>query len=127
MNLTDLTSLVSILAALSVAAERLVEIVKGFVPFLNRENADPRAEGVRKSLLQALAVAAGIFTAFLTRPVLGNAGAATPGAVVPQLLGSWPGLLALGLLASGGSGFWNSIQTFANKAKDVKKQEAELG
>jgi len=31
----------------------------------------------------------------------------------------------LGLLASGGSGFWNSVLTFVNKVKDVKKLEAE--
>ena len=72
MNLTDLSSLVSVLVALSVAAERLVEIVKGFVPFLNQENGDPRMEGIRKSLLQILAVASGIVTVFLTRPVIGN-------------------------------------------------------
>ena len=127
MNLTDLTSLVSVLVALSVAAERLVEIIKGFIPFLNQENSDPRMEGIRKSLLQFLAVVSGLVTVFLTRPVIGNAGAAAPGTLIPQLLNSWPGLLALGLLTSGGSGFWNSIQTFVNKAKDVKKLEAEQG
>jgi hypothetical protein len=35
------------------------------------------------------------------------------------------GKLALGLLASGGSGFWNSILTYVTKAKDVKAAEAE--
>jgi hypothetical protein len=33
--------------------------------------------------------------------------------------------VALGLLSSGGSAFWNSILTYVNKVKDVKKQEAE--
>ncbi len=69
MNLTDLSTLVSLLVALSVAAERLVEIIKGFVPFLNQENNDPRVEGIRKSLLQLLAVVSGIVTVFLTQPV----------------------------------------------------------
>jgi len=36
---------VSLLAALSVAAERLVEILKGLVPFLNQENPDARKTG----------------------------------------------------------------------------------
>jgi len=31
----------------------------------------------------------------------------------------------LGLLASGGSGFWNSILTYVAKAKDLKAAEAE--
>src|SRR3954469_12485481 len=105
MNLTDLSSLVSVLAAVSVASERLVEIIKGFIPFLNQENSDPRMEGIRKSLLQFLAVVSGIVTVFLTRPVIGNASAAGQGTLVPQLMNSWPGLLALGLLTSGGSGF----------------------
>jgi hypothetical protein len=33
--------------------------------------------------------------------------------------------LALGLLASGGSGFWNSILAYVTKAKAVKAAEAE--
>ena len=37
----------------------------------------------------------------------------------------WTGTLALGLLASGGSGFWNSILTYVTKAKDLKAAEAE--
>jgi hypothetical protein len=37
----------------------------------------------------------------------------------------WTGKLALGLLASGGSGFWNSILTYVNKAKDIKVAAAE--
>jgi hypothetical protein len=125
MNLTDFSTLVSLLVALSVAAERLVEIVKGFSTFLNQENPNPRMEGIRKSLLQLLAVVSGIVTVFLTQPVIGKVGTDAQGSLVPQLLDSWLGLLALGLLTSGGSGFWNSLQTYVNKAKDVKKLEAE--
>ena len=33
--------------------------------------------------------------------------------------------MALGLLASGGSGFGNSILTYVTKAKDLKAAEAE--
>ncbi len=118
MDLTDLSMLVTLLVALSVASERLVEIVKGFVPFLNQENTDAKMEGIRKSVLQFMAVVSGIITAFLTWPVIRNEGTLVP-------LGSWPGVFALGLLASGGSGFWNSIQTYVNKLKDVKKLQVE--
>src|SRR5262249_46349847 len=105
---------VTLLIALSVASERLVAIIKGLVPFLNQENPDPVREGWRSSLLQALAVGCGIVTAMLARPLL------------PSVVPGWdnpPGLLALGLLASGGSGFWNSIQGYANQIKDIKKLE----
>jgi hypothetical protein len=116
MNTTTLTTLVSLLIALSVASERLVEIIKGLVPPLNRENPDPAKEGWRKALLQILAVGAGILTAFLASPVL---------PVDVAMLHGFAGNLALGLLASGGSGFWNSVLTYVNKAKEVKTAEVE--
>jgi hypothetical protein len=49
-------------------------------------------------------------------------------AAIPKGIGipdSWTGTLALGLLASGGSGFWNSILMYVIKAKDLKAAEAE--
>jgi hypothetical protein len=114
MDTTNLTAIISLLVALSVASERLVEIVKGLVPALNQENPDPKKEGWRKAFLQILAVAAGIITAFFASP-------AVPGNIFHGVAGN----LALGLLASGGSGFWNSLLTYANKAKEVKSAEAE--
>jgi len=35
------------------------------------------------------------------------------------------GILALGLLASGGSGFWNSVATYVLKVKDIRAADAE--
>jgi hypothetical protein len=117
MELGNLSTLVSLLIALSVASERLVEIIKGVIPFLNCTNDDPTKEGWRKAALQALAVVAGIITALLARSAIGES--------VPAVLNSTPGFLALGLLASGGSGFWNSILTYVNKVKDIKALEAK--
>jgi hypothetical protein len=68
----------------------------------------------RKAALQVIAVIAGITTAWLVGP-----------AVPAFLPHDFTGKLALGLLASGGSGFWNSILTYLTKAKDVKAAEAE--
>ena len=116
MDLTNLSSIVTLLIALSVASERLVEIVKGFVLKLNKENPDPAQEGRRKAVLQILAVISGLFTAWLTKDI------AAIKAITPDTALAW---IPLGLLASGGSGFWNSIQTYVAKAKDVKKAEAE--
>lgn len=117
MDPTKLAAIVGLLISLSVASERLVEIIKGVIPFLKDENSDSYREGVRRSMLQLLAVAAGIATALLAQPVILQ---------VVELPGSsllW--ILALGLLASGGSGFWNSVLTYVLKIKDLKTQEAE--
>jgi hypothetical protein len=88
-------------------------IIKGLVPWLNQQRRKPVEEGWRKAALQVIAVIAGT-TAWL-------AGPAVP-AFLPH---DFTGKLALGLLASGGSGFWNSILTYVTKAKDVKAAEAE--
>jgi len=105
MDTNSLSVVVSLLVALSVASERLVAIIKGLVPFLNQENLDPTREGWRASALQGLAVASGVTTTLLARPL------------IPSVAPGWdnlPGLLALGLLASGGSGFWSSVQGYVN-------------
>ena len=114
MDLTKLTTIVSLLVALSVASERLVEIIKGLFPFLNQQNVDPKKEGWRKAAIQFLAVPAGIITAFLAKPA------------IPDFFPDhFTTTLAVGLLASGGSGFWNSILTYVTRAKDIKGAEAE--
>jgi hypothetical protein len=115
MDTAKLASIVGLLIALSVASERLVEIVKGAIPPLNGKSKVPWKEGVRRTVLQVLAVVAGIITAFLARPTI-------PTEVLPATGDS--AIFALGLLASGGSGFWNSVLTYVLKAKDIKEVEA---
>jgi hypothetical protein len=116
MDTSTLYALVALLVALSVASERLVEIVKGLFPGLNQEIRDPQKEGWRRAALQALAVLAGIVTALLARPAIGGV----------EGWDSVSGTLALGLLASGGSGFWNAMLTYVKNVKDIKKHDAEL-
>jgi membrane protein required for beta-lactamase induction len=109
-----LSTLVSVLVALSVASERLVEIVKGLSSWLNDKKDKADEERHRKLVIQVLAVAAGLVTALLTKPA------------IQEILPQWanlPGILALGLLASGGSGFWNSAASYVAKLKDLKKLE----
>ena len=122
MDPTKLTTIVSLLAALSVASERLVEIVKGLIPswlggtWLKEQKTDPTQEGYRTAVLQVLAVVAGVVTATVAS------------GAIPQNVGipnDWTGRFVLGLLASGGSGFWNSILTYAKSAKDIKAADAE--
>lgn len=108
-----ITAIVGLLIALSVASERLVEIVKGLIPPLSGKFKDPRTEGWRCAANQLLAVAAGVLTAFLAAPAI-------PSEVLPQsATGSWT-ILALGLLASGGSGLWNAVLSYVLLLKDDK-------
>jgi hypothetical protein len=115
----DLTTLVSFLAGLSVAAERLVEIIKGYVPWLNEPKVADGEEGRRKGTLQLLAVAAGVVTAWVAHYLdIFPTGMTSVG-------DSWWGTVGLGLLASGGSGLWNSALTYVIKVKDLKKEDVK--
>lgn len=109
----DVSTSVSLLAALSVASERLVEIIKGAIPWLNEEKKDAREEGRRQAVLHVLAAVAGIITALLASSAIKD--------MVPAAWSSMPGIFVLGLFASGGSGFWNSILTYVKAAKDLKE------
>ena len=115
----DLTNIVTLLAALSVSTERLVEIVKGWIPFLNTQSANPAAEGRRQALVHVLAVLCGIATAWLAQSALQG--------VLPENLLTPGGYVVIGLLASGGSGFWNSILNYVKAAKDTKVSLAAGG
>ena len=112
----NLSTLVAVLIALSVASERLVEIIKGFSSWLNDKKDDPNKERLRKVSLQLLAVLAGLITAILTRPAIQQ--------VLPQWT-QFPEVFALGLLASGGSGFWNSFNSYVLELKNLQKAIAK--
>jgi hypothetical protein len=121
--MNDIKSVVAVVLALSVASERLVEIIKGWIPKLNIKNEDPVKEGHRTATLQVMAVLASILTALVCYPGLQK--------VMPENWNTIPAVIALGLLASGGSGLWNSILTWVLRLKDVeaaaaKKEKVEL-
>ncbi len=115
MDMTKVVAIVGLLVALSVASERLVEIIKGVIPPLTGKSAVQWKEGVRRTINQLLAVGAGIFTAYLARPVI-------PTEALPAANTST--IIALGLLASGGSGFWNAVLTYVLQVKDLKEAAA---
>lgn len=115
MDINNISAAVAMLIALSIASERLVEITKGYMPSLSQARDNPADEGRRKATIQFIAVAAGIVTTFLAAPAL-------PPNTIPD---NWLSKLAIGLLASGGSGFWNSIQGYVAQAKEVKKAQVE--
>jgi hypothetical protein len=109
-----LYAVVALLVAISLASERLVEIIKGVIPFLNTESSGNR-ETYRRLALHILAILAGVLTVYLAKD-------AFPDNL--KKLSEGGGLLALGLLASGGSSFWNSILTYLVKVKDIKEVNA---
>jgi hypothetical protein len=113
-----LYALVGFIAALSVASERLVDITKGFIPALNTKNINETQEAKRQTYIQLLAVICGIGTSLIAWPITHQ--------ILP--LNYWPNwfvIVALGLLASGGSGFWNSIQSYLKLVKDLKSLAAK--
>jgi hypothetical protein len=116
MDTTKLVAIVGLLVALSAASERLVEIIKGLSGWLNDEKADPVKERQRKAALQFLAVLAGIGTTLLARPSI-------PAELLPKGMLSF---VALGLLASGGSGLWNSVLTYLLEIKNIKENMAAV-
>ena len=109
-----ITAIITMLLALSIASERLVEIVKGLIPWLDKQNPDPKGEGMRRTCLHVLAVIAGVLTAYLAKDYIPED--------VARPTGSWA-ILGLGLLASGGSSLWNSVLSYLSNVKDLKKIE----
>lgn len=112
---SQLENIITMLIAISITSERVVEIIKGYFPWLNLEKQDPVIEGKRKSALQLLAVVAGIVTAFLTQPFVAGSFSAFKH---PDLM-----TLCIGLMASGGSAFWNAILNYLLQVKNLKKQQ----
>jgi hypothetical protein len=115
MDTTQLSTIIGLLAALSVASERLVEIIKGLIPSLDKQSPDPKTEAHRRAALHVIAAFAGILTAFIASQAFPDSVHLPPGIL---------GKITLGLLASGGSGFWNSILDYVNNAKDLKAVQA---
>ena len=118
--LTTLPTVVTLMIALSVATERLVEIIKGWFPWLDQAKELAAIEGRRRAALQLLAVGGGILVSYLAWPISSQIVPADPEGG-PRLT-----VLALGLLASGGSGFWNSILSYVISVKDLKTADAKL-
>lgn len=117
--LDSLPVALTMLIALSVATERAVEIIKSLSPWLNTAHPDAKTEGWRRAALQVMAVISGIAIAAFTWPVIAEVLERPAGDIDPLTVG------AVGLLASGGSGFWNTILTYVLKIKDLKAAEVK--
>ncbi|MFL5538061.1 MAG: hypothetical protein ACJ8J0_03675 [Longimicrobiaceae bacterium] len=117
MPLNSLPATITLLIALSMATERGVEIVKSLIPWLDLVRPEPVSEGRRRAAIQALAVLFGFAIAFLTWPIIAQVMNATKERDAPTIA-------ALGLLASGGSAFWNSLLGIVLNLKVMKGAEA---
>lgn len=155
MDTTKLIAIVTIILTLSVASERLVEIIKGRYPKFFGVNpigvptggtpppetgyTPEQSEARRKARISLLAVGCGIFTALLASPLLipmfsqildgsmcnpfpklaADLNDKSPCGEVSAM--GFLVVIAAGLLASGGSAFWNTILEYLMKIKDLKK------
>ncbi|MGC5699276.1 hypothetical protein J4P02_03625 [Pseudomonas sp. NFXW11] len=114
-----ITLLISYVLGIAVASERIVEMIKGVFPILWQAKDDSKQEAFRRSLLQALSIVISVGVAFTATATLPNE-LKTLGWVERA-----PGVIALGLMAAGGSGFWNVLLTLMQNIKDLKKGEVE--
>jgi hypothetical protein len=127
MDISYFIKIVTLIVAISVAAERIVELVKGLIgsianplgTWLNTQNSDPVKETRRQLVLHLMALGAGIWASYLGATAIKTA----LGIGVMESIDGW--IFVFGLCASGGSSFWNSILTFLVKAKDVKVDESD--
>jgi Sec-independent protein translocase protein TatA len=109
-----------------------VEIVKNWFPASLAEeqkdaagNVDVSSEGRRKIILQILAIVASIITVILAWPVIAGS---VPGAPSGGWWTSFPGwltIVAIGILVSGGSGFWNKIVGYVGAVRDLRNGTTE--
>lgn len=115
-----LTPVLALLATLSLATERITEMIKN-VPlwsaFLCKEQPDDRRESLRRLLVQGIAVTVGaVLTSQIPQAVQKAFG------IEPN----WLLCLVVGAFASGGSGLWNGLLDISREIKKLKEQQTVL-
>jgi hypothetical protein len=122
MGTIDIASIVALLGAMSLSVERVVEIVKSMVPFLAQAQQDAGKERWRRISLYLLSTIVGTLIAFIAQeqiqPLLATM-FKTPGVI------GLPSCFILGLLSSGGSGFWNQSLSIVEEIRKAKKLEVK--
>jgi hypothetical protein len=113
--MNELTTLLSFFAALSVATERVTEMIKG-LPGLSKwfaiEKPDPVSEEFRKVSVQFVAVLAGMLVSYLLRDPITNH---------LHVSLHWYSYVVFGAMSSGGSGFWNSALDIVREVNTQKQ------
>lgn len=117
MNLTPLTSFFTLMVAISMAVERVVEILKGIVPPLSKTWPGD-LEYVRFAVLHLLATVAGAGVAYAAQSQI-----ATQVPMLDFKDHAYIGYAVIGLMASGGSAMWNHGLDIVQALK-IKQQAA---
>jgi hypothetical protein len=107
-----LTVLLTFFAALGVATERIVEIIKNAIPWLTNDKLG-WPEELRKGFIHVIAIGVGAILASQTFDEL---------SADYSMEGNWWMYLVFGALAAGGSGIWNSLLDIV---REVNKQKQE--
>lgn len=114
MSTSDLTQFVTLLATMSVAVERAVEVIKGFItPILNK-----MSDNMRRAVLQLIAVVCGAVVALMASDQLKDP-------ISSVIIKAKVGYLLVGLLTAGGSAFWNHVLDIIGALKTQREQLAK--
>ena len=118
----DITAIIALLGAMSLSVERVVEMIKNMVPFLAGKKPDEKKERWRRVLLHFLAALVGMVIALVAQEQIQSlfSNIFTKRGEVGV-----PGCIILGLLASGGSGFWNQSLGIVEEIKKAKKLQVQ--
>jgi hypothetical protein len=117
--LETLTAFVTVLLALSVASERLVELIKGFSEHLTGKKVEAGVERKRQLQIHGLSLLTSAIVVWLSQDYI----------VATLKLTNWnvPQATAFTILASGGSSMWNSILSYLLSIKNLKQQDVVTG
>lgn len=121
--LDSLTNFVTVLLALSIASERLVELFKGMSSALTGPKPGTNAERWRQLKVHWMSLLASFVVVFLTQEYIIKA-LDLPRDTLFKELPLGPFLwVTFAILASGGSSMWNSILTYLLSLKNLKQQQ----
>ena len=123
-----LSTFFTLMAAMSIAAERVVEIIKGISPSLAATATDANKERRRHMLLQIVAALAGIAVAATTRTqlnsVLGNILQPDNDIWSFSNMGSMAMKYSIiGAMVSGGSAMWNHALDIVGALKTAQEKK----
>ena len=114
--MNPLTTFLTTMLGISIAVERVIEILKGWMTnfWLFKTNPDPTREAQRNALIHMLSgICGAVIAAYGKLTIFPN---------VPS--DSWCSWMSAGLLASGGSAFWNHALDLVKAAKVTSEQGA---
>jgi hypothetical protein len=114
----SLSAFTAAMAGLSIAVERVVEIIKGAIPVLARTW--PKHDEVRASILQFTAAAVG---AIIASQMPDQIKSALPANLAGDV--HWPMYWVIGLMSSGGAGAWNHALDILGAVKSRQEYSAE--